>query len=85
MNSDIKRLNPYPFARLRTLFEGVEPNSQLRYITLGIGEPTHAPHAEAVKALADSLETIGRYPSIIGELSLRQAISDWACTRFGLN
>ncbi|MDA0694413.1 MAG: succinyldiaminopimelate transaminase [Proteobacteria bacterium] len=85
MNPDITRLNPYPFAKLRTLFEGLEPNSKLRHITLGIGEPTHAPHAEAVTALADSLDTIGRYPSIIGELSLRQAISDWACTRFRLN
>ena len=25
MNPDITRLNPYPFAKLRTLFEGIEP------------------------------------------------------------
>ena len=42
MNPLLSRLQPYPFERLRQLFEGVAPNPALRPISLGIGEPKHA-------------------------------------------
>ena len=43
MNPRLSRLQPYPFERLKALFAGVTPNPALAPISLGIGEPRHAP------------------------------------------
>ena len=42
MNTDLDRLQPYPFERLAALKAGIEPR-QPNAITLAIGEPKH-PH-----------------------------------------
>ena len=36
----LRETRPYPFARLRKLFEGVTPNPAFTPVSLGIGEPT---------------------------------------------
>ena len=41
MNPDLEKLKPYPFERLKSLFEKVTPNPDLRPISLSIGEPKH--------------------------------------------
>lgn len=41
-NPGLSRTRPYPFARLRKLFEGIVPaEGKLEPISLGIGEPCH--------------------------------------------
>ena len=55
MNPLLSHLQPYPFERLRKLFEGVTPNAAYRPISLGIGEPKHATPQFIQDALAGDL------------------------------
>ncbi len=84
MNDFLNALQPYPFARLRSLFEGLEPNPSLRPINLGIGEPQHQAPEHVLAALQQNLETISNYPTVLGLPQLREVISQWACARFNL-
>jgi len=45
MNPYITRLQPYPFERLATLIDGIEPAPGKAPIPLFIGEPRHPPPA----------------------------------------
>ncbi len=84
MNPRLQSLQPYPFEKLRSLFEGVKPNSGLAHISLGIGEPRH-PTPELIKrALSESLAKLAAYPPTAGGDALRQAIADWLVLRYGL-
>ena len=72
MNPRLQSLQPYPFEKLRKLFEGVRPNAELAHISLGIGEPRH-PTPEFIKrALSDNLGKLASYPPTVGSESLRQ-------------
>jgi N-succinyldiaminopimelate aminotransferase len=75
MNPLLSRLQPYPFARLRQLFDGVTPDARLHPINMGIGEPRHATPDFIVRAYADALGAGGLagYPATGGEPALRQA------------
>jgi N-succinyldiaminopimelate aminotransferase len=88
MNPLLSKLQPYPFERLRLLFEGVTPNPSCRPISLGIGEPKHATPAFIKKALADAMEVPGMdlsgYPPTAGMPQLRQACAGWMQRRYGL-
>jgi N-succinyldiaminopimelate aminotransferase len=84
MNSRLQLLQPYPFEKLRKLFEGVTPNPALHPISLGIGEPRH-PTPELVKrALTASLAKLATYPPTAGGEELRRAVADWLMQRYGL-
>ena len=84
MNSRLGLLQPYPFEKLRELFEGVVPNPKLSHISLGIGEPRH-PTPELVKrALTASLTKLATYPPTAGGEDLRRAIADWLVRRYDL-
>jgi N-succinyldiaminopimelate aminotransferase len=84
MNPRLHTLQPYPFEKLRKLFEGVTPDPALPHISLGIGEPRH-PTPELIKrALADNLAKLAGYPPTAGSDALRQAIADWLARRYGL-
>jgi N-succinyldiaminopimelate aminotransferase len=84
MNPRLDRLRPYPFERLRALFEGVEPPAALAPIRLTIGEPRHAPPPFVAAALTAALSTLGSYPLVAGRPELRAAIGDWLEWRFAL-
>jgi len=85
MNPRLQSLQPYPFEKLRRLFESVTPNAGLAHISLGIGEPRH-PTPEFIKrALSDSLAKLAGYPPTAGSESLRQAIADWLARRYRLH
>jgi N-succinyldiaminopimelate aminotransferase len=87
MNPNLSRLQAYPFERLRQLFASVAPNSQLRPISLGIGEPRHATPALVQQAYCDAILKTGGlsvYPATAGEASLKSAILNWAERRYGL-
>ena len=84
MNPLLKRLQPYPFERLRQLFQGVQPNPSLRPISLGIGEPRHATPLFVKDALVNAFGALAAYPPTAGEPALRQACADWMRQRYAL-
>lgn len=84
MNSDLDRLQPYPFERLATLIADSRPPQDLKPITLTIGEPRHAPPEVVIDALHNSLHLLGRYPATRGSAELRDAIADWLQQRYDI-
>ena len=84
MNPLLKRLQPYPFERLRQLFEGVTPNPTYSPISLGIGEPKH-PTPQFIKdALCNNLGGLAGYPATAGDMALRKSFTQWLKTRYDL-
>ena len=83
-NPGLLLTRPYPFARLRKLFEGIEPAAgKLKPISLGIGEPQH-PLPECIrKAVTDNLDMMSHYPGTSGTAALREAIARWCVLRYG--
>jgi N-succinyldiaminopimelate aminotransferase len=84
VNPRLQLLQPYPFEKLRKLFEGVTPDPALAHISLGIGEPRHPTPDLVKRALADSLAKLAGYPPTAGGDVLRQAIADWLVRRYRL-
>jgi N-succinyldiaminopimelate aminotransferase len=85
MNPLLSQLQPYPFERLRKLFEGVTPNPAYRPISLGIGEPKHATPQFIQQALAGDLATgLSGYPPTAGTPALREACAGWLQRRYGV-
>lgn len=84
MNPNLNKLQPYPFQRLRDLFQGISPNPQFSAINLSIGEPKHATPALIKNALVNNLAGLANYPTTVGIPELRQAISAWISRRYGV-
>ena len=85
MNPNLDKLQPYPFQRLRDLFRGITPNPDLAPINLSIGEPKHETPAFIKQALADNLDGLANYPTTAGNPELRQTISGWLSSRYGIS
>ncbi len=84
MNQLLNQLQPYPFEKLKQLFQGITPNSAYAPISLGIGEPKH-PTPELIKtAITNNLAGLASYPSTQGSEALRQAIAHWIATRYAI-
>ena len=84
MNPLLSRLQPYPFERLRALFQGVEPSPQYRPISLGIGEPKHPTPEFLKQRLCDSLDGLAAYPATAGEPAMRASCASWLERRYGV-
>ncbi|MDQ7017005.1 MAG: succinyldiaminopimelate transaminase, partial [Gammaproteobacteria bacterium] len=84
MNSDLARLQAYPFKKLTQLRDGVVANAALSPIALGIGEPKHPPPEFVLQTLRDNLDGIANYPLTKGSPALRQSIAAWLSRRFKL-
>jgi N-succinyldiaminopimelate aminotransferase len=84
LNPDLDRLHPYPFEKLRKLFEGIVPRTDLKPIRLSIGEPQHPAPGFIAAALIDKLERLSVYPTTQGGEALRGAIAAWLERRYGL-
>ena len=84
MNSNLNKLQPYPFQKLRKLFEGITPNSAHSRIDLHIGEPKHATPDFIRQAIADNLDKVASYPATLGVESLRNGIAAWLTQRYHL-
>ncbi len=84
MNPHLQDLHPYPFEKLRRLFEGIVPPAQYAPIRLSIGEPQHATPAFIGEALIDNLGGLANYPTTQGSDALRQSIAGWLERRYGL-
>jgi N-succinyldiaminopimelate aminotransferase len=84
LNHLLKKLNPYPFERLRELLAGVEANPALAPLNLSIGEPKHPTPAVVTGALTGALDGLSTYPATAGSEGLREAIAGWLQRRYGL-
>lgn len=84
MNPNLNLLQPYPFQRLRDLFKGIVPNPAFTAINLSIGEPKHATPQLVKDALVNSLAGLANYPTTIGSIELREAISSWITRRYNI-
>ena len=84
MNPNLNRLHPYPFQKLRDLFQGITPNARLAPINLSIGEPKHATPELIRTALTQNLDGLAHYPTTQGVDALRLAISAWLTRRYGV-
>lgn len=84
MNPNLDQLQPYPFEKLRQLFEGLTPPQDKAPISLSIGEPRHPSPAFVLEAVADNLQRLANYPGTAGLPELRQAIARWLERRFQL-
>jgi N-succinyldiaminopimelate aminotransferase len=84
MNPHLQLLQPYPFQRLRDLFQGITPNPALKPINLSIGEPKHATPTLIQDALIQNIAGLANYPTTIGILALREAISNWITRRYNI-
>ncbi|TXG98357.1 MAG: aminotransferase class I/II-fold pyridoxal phosphate-dependent enzyme, partial [Zoogloea sp.] len=84
MNPHLQDLHPYPFEKLRALFEGIAPPAGLSPIRLSIGEPQHATPEFIRQALVDNLGGLANYPTTQGSDALRQSIAGWLDRRYGL-
>lgn len=84
MNPLLENLHAYPFAKLRTLLEGVSCNESLEHLSLGVGEPQAAPPQFVLDALVSESVHVNRYPTIPGVPELRGSIADWLALRYGI-
>jgi N-succinyldiaminopimelate aminotransferase len=84
MNPNLDLLQPYPFQRLRELFAGITPNPAYSAINLSIGEPKHATPQLIKDALTQNLAGLATYPTTVGSLALREAISAWIARRYNI-
>ena len=84
MNPNLDLLQRYPFQRLRELFAGITPNPAYSPINLSIGEPKHATPQLIKDALTQNLAGLATYPTTIGSLALREAISAWIAHRYNI-
>ena len=84
MNPLLTKLQPYPFERLKQLFLSITPNSALKPISLGIGEPKHATPEFIKTALSGALNGLAAYPATAGEPALREAFTAWLLRRYKL-
>ncbi|AET88888.1 MULTISPECIES: succinyldiaminopimelate transaminase [Caballeronia] len=84
MNPLLKKLQPYPFEKLRLLFKGIEPRAGFTPVSFGIGEPKHPTPALIRDAVVNALDGLASYPATLGSEPLRSAIAAWVKTRYGL-
>jgi N-succinyldiaminopimelate aminotransferase len=84
MNSDLQKLQPYPFEKLNALKAGCQPVIE-GHIPLSIGEPKHEAPGFVLDVISDNLHEINRYPLTKGSLKLRSTITNWLTQRFKLS
>jgi N-succinyldiaminopimelate aminotransferase len=85
VNSNLGKLQAYPFEKLRRLMAGVVPKPGLSEIRLHIGEPRHATPEFIKEALVAGLSGLSSYPGTPGQPALRQAIAGWMARRYALD
>ncbi len=84
MNTDLDKLQPYPFEKVKALKDAVNAPKDREHIALSVGEPKHAPPKFVIETLSQNLDKMANYPSTKGLPELRQAIAQWTNRRFSL-
>ena len=78
------RFQPYPFEKLNTLLDGIEPNQAYEASSLTIGEPQFETPEFIQNKLCESAHLLKKYPKTSGEELLRAATRDFNAKRFGV-
>ncbi len=84
INLRLEELTNYPFARLRSLLDGIDPPAGTPPLAMSIGEPQHTAPELIGEALAAHSDDWNRYPPIAGTEDFRDAAADWLERRFRL-
>ncbi len=84
INHRLGSLKNYPFARLRTLLDGIDPPAGAEPLAMSVGEPQHAAPSLIGEALAANDHLWNRYPPIAGTEEFRDAAAGWLERRFRL-
>lgn len=79
------QFEPYPFEKLNTLLEDIEPDQQNGLIALTIGEPQFETPVFIQDALKQSTPLLQKYPKTAGEDSTIEAMQAFNYKRFGLD
>lgn len=82
MNTLLKQLKPYPFARLHEAMQGISAPEGMEAVHLHIGEPKHPTPKVITDALTASLHELEKYPLTAGLPELRQACANWLKRRY---
>ncbi len=85
MNSNLEKLQPYPFEKLNKLISQSTANKQLSPISLAIGEPQHETPDIIKNALNENLALFAKYPTTKGTDLLRSTCANWLMKRFQLS
>ena len=85
MNANLKKLQPYPFEKLKNFIAQQKVSTQLPAISLAIGEPKHPTPAVIKNVFASQLDQLSKYPSTQGSEMLRITCANWLRERFALN
>ncbi|NOQ29889.1 MAG: succinyldiaminopimelate transaminase [Helicobacteraceae bacterium] len=75
---------PYPFEKLTTLLDGIEPNSKYTPIALTIGEPQFETPAFIQDELKNSSALLNKYPKTAGEVYLKESMKNFFDKRFNI-
>ncbi len=78
------RFEPYPFEKLTDLLAGIVPDSDLKPMTLTIGEPQFETPELIRKTLCDRSDLLKKYPKTAGEEYLRTSMRGFMKRRFGV-
>lgn len=74
----------YPFEKLGTLLEPIEPSTAYAPLTLTIGEPQFETPAFIQNALSGAVPQLRRYPKTAGETLLNETMTGFVARRFGV-
>ncbi len=85
MNTNLTKLQPYPFEKLTKLTSQIHANTQLKSVSLAIGEPKHPTPTIIKDALKLNIDELSRYPTTRGTDELRYSCANWIRNRFQLN
>ena len=81
----LEQLGEYPFARLKKLLDGIDPNPELELIDAGAGEPRLPLPLFVQPTISEHLAGFSKYPTTSGNDFLRESIAAWLKKRFSLN
>ena len=84
MNNQLNYLTEYPFQYLSNLLEEIKKEPE-EIIGLHIGEPKGKAPEEALKVIFNNSHTFSKYPTSVGDFSLREAYCAWLSDRFSVN
>lgn len=85
INPNLTTLPDFPFDRLKSLLEGIDPPADQAAISLAVGEPQQPVPAFVNQIIAENFHTWNKYPPFSGSPELRAAIAGWLNRRFNLD
>jgi N-succinyldiaminopimelate aminotransferase len=82
INNALERLTDYPFDRLRSLLDPLQPAAGKTPVIMSLGEPQHPPPAIIADTVAKHADEWGRYPPTGGTPDHLKAITEWLGRRY---